>query len=44
MSKSIAVFGAGLSGQSVANLAESEGHSVTVFDQTAGKNNDFSEQ
>ena len=43
MNKCIAVFGAGLSGQSVANLAKSEGHSVTVFDETVGKKNDFSE-
>ena len=41
MNKCIAVFGAGLSGQSVANLAKSEGHSVTVFDETVGKKNDF---
>ena len=42
MNKCIAVFGAGLSGQSVANLAKSE-DPVTVFDETVGKKNDFSE-
>ena len=43
MNKCIAVFGAGLSGQSVTNLAKSEGHCVTIFDETVGKGNDFSE-
>ena len=43
MNKCIAVFGAGLSGQSVANLAKSEGHYVTVFDEIVEKRNHFSE-
>ena len=42
MKKCIAVFGAGLSGQSVANLARSEGYSVTVFDEKDGYRNHFS--
>ena len=33
MKKRVAVFGAGLSGQSAADLVISEGYSVTVFDQ-----------
>ena len=43
MKKCIAVFGAGLSGQSVANLARSEGYSVTVFDEKDGYRNHFSQ-
>ena len=42
MKKCVAVFGAGLSGQSAANLAKSEGHSVIVFDEKVGSRNHFS--
>ena len=43
MKKCVAVFGAGLSGQSAANLAKSEGHAVTVFDEHVGRRNHFSQ-
>jgi UDP-N-acetylmuramoylalanine--D-glutamate ligase len=43
MKKCIAVFGAGLSGQSVAKLVESEGHAVTIFDENAECRKDFSQ-
>lgn len=43
MKKRVAVFGAGLSGQSVANLVIAEGHLATVFDQEkTGYKNHFS--
>ncbi len=44
MKKRVAVFGAGLSGQSAADLVISEGYSVTVFDEEkAGFKSHFSE-
>ena len=41
MNKCVAVFGAGLSGRSVAKLAKSEGHNVTIFDEKIGWKNNF---
>ncbi|MFL2825722.1 MAG: UDP-N-acetylmuramoyl-L-alanine--D-glutamate ligase [Coraliomargaritaceae bacterium] len=43
MKKCVAVFGAGLSGQSVAKLAQSEGHTVTVFDENTECRNNFTQ-